>query len=840
MRHAAHATELDGGAFVLDRIDEEAPAIGRRFDRPLIGREAELDRLRETFAHVAGERSPELLAVLGEPGIGKSRLVAELKGIAGDDGRVVIGRCRPYGDGITYWPLREIVVQLKGALSFDELAAALAIPPAVTRRVAAAVGLAGGEADEPEGAFLALLTALARDRPLVLVIDDAHWSEPALLDLLLDIVARLRDVPLLVVWVARPDTEHERLRELGELTLGPLSDTASEALLADIAGNRLAPGDERRIAEAAGGNPLFLEQLVAYVGERQRADALPPAIHALLEARLDRLGATERSALALGAVAGDTFSVASVHALAVGVTRAEVAQACDRLVERDLLIRVAPGRQPASGELLRFRHALIREAAYASLAKSARARLHERHAEWLELLAGELPEADARIGFHLETACRFEQEVSGAAQPELGVRAGRRLAAAARVARGRGDLPGEIGFLDRAITLLGSDREEGATLLPALAALVSALFETGASHRAEALADRAVTASAALDLPGRPRAGDDRARADPAVLPPGDVRRRGRDRRRRAGGGDAAAPRRRAGPGPDRLPRQRPVLAARRRARLVRQAEAMLAHARRAGSRFDAATALTFMAWGLVEGPWPVAEGLERCDALAGEAAGEAAAEFTLLGCRAVLVAMTTGYDGVREDMVRARRGLADLRLDEMGAFLALLDAVAETLSGRAAAAERAAREAERIVAGSGDRWYAAFIGVDVALAILAQGRTAEGAAAVARIETAAAPCDMEWVIKRHMARAMLAGQEGDAAGALAEAQAAVAAADRTDLVVIAANAYRTLAAVERAAGRAPEAAAALTRALELDEAKGNAVAAATTRRLLAALSAVA
>ncbi len=674
----------------------------------------------------------------------------------------------------------------------------------------------------------------------MLVIDDAHWSEPALLDLLLDIVARLRDVPLLVVWVARPDTEHERLRELGELTLGPLSDTASEALLADIAGNRLAPGDERRIAEAAGGNPLFLEQLVAYVGERQRADALPPAIHALLEARLDRLGATERSALALGAVAGDTFSVASVHALAVGVTRAEVAQACDRLVERDLLIRVAPGRQPASGELLRFRHALIREAAYASLAKSARARLHERHAEWLELLAGELPEADARIGFHLETACRFEQEVSGAAQPELGVRAGRRLAAAARVARGRGDLPGEIGFLDRAITLLGSDREEGATLLPALAALVSALFETGASHRAEALADRAVTASAALDLPDvHARAMIERERIRLSCHPETfDV----------AGAIDVAE---RAAA---TLLRHGDELGLARTAYLVSdlcwlrgdvrgsyaQAEAMLAHARRAGSRFDAATALTFMAWGLVEGPWPVAEGLERCNALAGEAAGEAAAEFTLLGCRAVLVAMTTGYDGVRDDMVRARRGLADLRLDEMGAFLALLDAVAETLSGRAAAAERAAREAERIVAGSGDRWYAAFIGVDVALAILAQGRTAEGAAAVARIETAAAPCDMEWVIKRHMARAMLAEQEGDGAGALAEAQAAVAAADETDLVVIAANAYRTLAAVERAAGRAPEAAAALTRALELDEAKGNAVAAATTRRLLAALSAVA
>src|SRR5262249_5152127 len=150
------------------------------------------------------------------------------------------------------------------------------------------------------------------------------------------------------------------------------------------------------------------------------------------------------SALALGAVAGDAFAPVAVHALATGMTRAEVDRALARLVGRDLLVPSADGR-------LRFRHGLVREAAYASLAKAARARLHERHADWLEGLGDAVVEADARIGRHLEAAWRYELQIGGGAPPALAARAGRRLAAAARIARGRGDLPGEIGFLDRAV-----------------------------------------------------------------------------------------------------------------------------------------------------------------------------------------------------------------------------------------------------------------------------------------------------------------------------------------------------------------------------------------------------
>jgi DNA-binding SARP family transcriptional activator len=837
VRHAANASELPEGVFLLHDIDDDAPAIARSLDRPLIGRDEEVGRLRETFANVVAHSSPELITILGEPGIGKSRLVAELPAIAGERGVVLTGRCPAYGEGITYWPLREIILQATGDRSLDELAATLRLPPSVAHRVAGSVGLEEREAGREAGwAFLQLIVALARVQPLVVVVDDVHRAEPALVDLLLDVAARLRDVPVLLVLVARPEpfedgpTWARRSGSAAVLRLRPLSATASRALLAAISGGRLGTDEERRIAETAGGNPLFLEQLVAYVGEDRSTDALPPALHALLAARLDRLGTVERSVLALGAVAGDAFEAAAVHTLATDITRAEVERACDRLVEHELLTEEIG----VDGVAFRFRHALIRDTAYASLAKSARGRLHEQHASWLAEFGSGLPEADARIGFHLETACRYAQEVDGQAAAELAARAGRRLAAAANVAHGRGDLPGEIGFLDRSVALLGWGREEGAELLPVL---VSALFEAGSFDRAEEVAELAVSASASLGLPRvQARAAVERERIHLACHPETFavetavvVAEQAAQTLR--GLGDELGLARAAYLMCDLSWLQGDVVTS------YAHGERMLAHARRAGSGFDAATALAFMGWCLVEGPWPVPEAIARCDALAREAAGQRAAEFSLLGCRAALLAMTKGYDQARSSMARARTALAELHLREMAAYLAHLDAFAETLAGYPAAAERAILDAEAIVSESGDRRFLSTVYVDLAHAILAQGRHREATEAVARIETVPAPCDPEWVIKRHTARALVAAQSGNLERGLEEARAAVAAAEGTGLIVFCADAYRTLAEVLRTANRNEEASTAAGRALALDQAKANAIAAAATRRRFASLT---
>ena len=401
------------------------------------------------------------------------------------------------------------------------------------------------------------------------------------------------------------------------------------------------------------------------------------------------------------------------------------------------------------------------------------------------------------------------------------------------MAHGRGDLAGEIGFLDRAVALLGDDTPKGAELLPGL---VSALFESGASDRAEALADRAVAVSAALGLARvHARACVEREHirlsCHPETFSP---------ERSVAAVTEAAATMRALG---DELGLARAAYLMSDLSWLAgdtvasyAHAEEMLAYARRAGSDFDEATALVFMSWCLVEGPWPAPEAIARCDALMRDA--ERAGLLSLLGCRAVLLVMVGRYEEARGDMDRARAGFADLRLDLMAAYLALLVALAEMLAGDPVAAERAVRDAEAMVSGPGDRWYQAMVNVDLALTVIAQDRPADAAALGEQIDAVPAPCDVEWIIKRHSARAHVAARRGDRAAGLQEAEAAVAVAENTLLLLVRADAQRTLAAMLRASGRTDDAVAAARRALALDERKGNLVAAAATRALLAELGA--
>jgi DNA-binding SARP family transcriptional activator len=832
VRHAARATALDQGGFRLDGLDPNAPAIRRRLDGPLIGREPALRRLHDAFSRVRETATAHLMAIVGEPGIGKSRLVAELDAMVGDRGTVLTGRCPAYGRGMTYRPMRAIVEQAKGDRSIDELGAALGVPSSAVRQVAVAVGLREGNVGEDTGwAFLRVIEGLASTRPLVLVIDDAHLAEPALLDLLGDVAARLRGAPTLVVWVARRDALDDRhpdwaTRAESVLELGPLSRAATATLLAAIDGGRLDPGERERIAEAAGGNPLFLEQLVAYVDEQDpSAEALPPALHALLASRLDRLESTERSILALGAVVGDAFQTTDVHALADAISRPALEQACERLIGRDLLVR-------GDGRSIRFRHGLVREVAYASLAKTTRAQLHERHAAWLERLGADLPDADARIGLHLEAACRYEKELAGALPARLASAAGRRLAAAAHVARVRGDLPGEIGFLDRSVALLGSDREEGAQLLPTL---VVALIEAGESARAEQLADHAVATGVALGLPGlEARSAIERERVrlyrHPASfdVPAAMAVVEHASRTLRARGDELGRAR------ADYMLADLTWLLGDTVATYA-HAKRMLAHARRAESGVDISTALLFMTSCLVEGPCPVPEAIARFDALGVEASDLRAVELTAIGCRAALMA-TTAYGDATSAMADARAGLAEMQLSAIGVYMAMLAGSMAMAAGDPAAAERALRDAQTLVSDPDDHWYLSMIQGDLSQALLAQDRLADAAAAVAEMDARPIPADAEWVIRRHIARALLAARTGERERGLEDARTAVAVADRTALMMNRANAHRTLAELLAMTGDADGAGRALRLALTLYEAKANTVAAAATRAQLAQL----
>jgi predicted ATPase len=252
------------------------------------------------------------VTVLGEPGIGKSRLVQELQPLLGSNATFLMGRCPAYGEGITYWPVREMVLQAAGPSPIDELVRSLEDGPAVARGVATALGLEEGVAgEEVLWAFRRFFAEIARTQPLVLVFEDVHYGQAALVDVVDHLASWIRDVPVLLLCLARPellDTHRQWAggqRNAASLTLGPLSADESRELLVALAGKTLEEVGLARIAATAGGNPFFLEQLLAHVGERgtNAADlGLPPVLQALLAARLDLLSPPERAVLEHGAV----------------------------------------------------------------------------------------------------------------------------------------------------------------------------------------------------------------------------------------------------------------------------------------------------------------------------------------------------------------------------------------------------------------------------------------------------------------------------------------------------------------------------------------------------------
>ena len=262
----------------------------------MVGRERELAQLRQAFDRAVHDWTPHLFTVLGPPGIGKSRLAYELASSLAADATIVTGHCLPYGEGITFWPLAEIVRQLAGDDTREGLAELLAgedDADVVAERIAAAVG-AVERASASEETFLAvrrLLEVVARERPLVFVLEDVHWAEPTLLDLVEHVADSTRDAPVLLLCLARPDLLEQRQAWGGgmvnatSILLAPLSDPESDTLIENLldstrTGAPLKGGVRARIVDAAAGNPLFLEQMLALVaedgGERR---ALRPAQH---------------------------------------------------------------------------------------------------------------------------------------------------------------------------------------------------------------------------------------------------------------------------------------------------------------------------------------------------------------------------------------------------------------------------------------------------------------------------------------------------------------------------------------------------------------------------------
>ena len=504
------------GAYRLLSLEEDLPGRARHLDSPMVGRERELAALEQAYQRAVGEGACHLFTVLGAAGVGKSRLVAEFLAGVGDEATVMRGRCLPYGEGITYWPLAEALrgrygddplAGIAGSLEGDEAAL-------IAERIAGALSLGGspGPPDETAWAVRRLFEAEAKARPLVVLFDDLQWAETTFLDLVEHLADWSRDAPILLICLARPEFLDERPGWGGgkfnatSALLERLSDGESAELVTNLLGRAQLDEEVRdRIMSAAEGNPLFVEEMLGMLiddGLLTRSDGhwvpagdlsqitVPPTIHALLAARLDRLGRDERAVIERGSVEGKVFHRGAVAELSTDQLRDSVWSHLQALVRKEL---IRPDRTDLPGEdAFRFRHLLIRDAAYEAMPKELRAELHERFADWLDQIG--LAEQDEIVGYHLEQAYRYRVELApvDSAAEALALRAGERLGSAAGRATRRADVSAAIGLSERALTLLPQTHELRPSLLSELG---QSFRERGNLDEAEAAFDDGLLAA---------------------------------------------------------------------------------------------------------------------------------------------------------------------------------------------------------------------------------------------------------------------------------------------------------------------------------------------------------
>jgi class 3 adenylate cyclase/tetratricopeptide (TPR) repeat protein len=774
----------------------------RRFATTIVGRDDELAVLRQAYVRSLASRACHLFTLLGTAGVGKSRLGREFLREISDEASVLIGRCLPYGEGITFWPLREVVHTLGDVRIYVDESDAAVIETAVGARDMQVAP------DETARSVRRLIEAVARDWPLVLVFEDIHWAEPAMLDLIDHVATTARDSPIMLLCLARPELLDDRPTWGGgkvnatTMLLEPLDAEHSDLLVANLAG-LLEAKTRQSITEVAEGNPLFLEEMVAMVVDEGATGVVPPTINALLAARLELLDPPERETLAVAAVVGRFFSVDAVVALVGTSARSSLA-----LLEQKDLIR-AQRVTFTTGDAYRFRHILIRDAAYEALSKSERADLHERCAVWLEASTDQR-EVEELVGWHLERAFLLKRDL-GIADPELAARAYASLVYVGRRALGRGDITAGVSLLQRGLRLsdvAGKDRVE------VLLDLVPALLEGGNMGQAEEVVASAIDRSSSL--------GDDAllARAvvershllfhtDPEIWV----------QTARASADEARAPLEQAG---DDVGLARAwflvVIHAYIRGlteELQAALEPALFHARRTGDRRHVHALLTLATRSVLFAALPVDDALARCDALVGEGADVGVAH----GVRACLHAMAGRFDVARTEYAAGQALLEEFGRTRQLAVQGFYGGSLELWAGDGAAAEQQLRRSAKTLEAIGDRGTMASVAALLAAALQIQGRLEEAFrwAEASRRESSTAD-----LVSQVYWRTALARLVPERAVELAEKAVAVAAG--TDWTVLQADALLCLRDVLLAEGRVDESTAAGTRAAELYRSKGHTV----------------
>jgi DNA-binding SARP family transcriptional activator len=835
---AAIETESAGpDRFILRSAHVAMRPLALRLDAPLVGRDEELRQLESACTQAARGQVTMLVTVIGEAGLGKTRLVQELAGRLGHEVTVLTGRCLPYGEGITFWPLREVVRQACGGRDSPERIKALldgeADATQVAERLSRALGPGNqGRSDAAEIFWSArrFFETLARSRPLLVIFEDLHWAEPTFLDLVEFLSVQPGRSPLVLVCVARPELLEQRpawaagTERAVSVELMPLADAPSAALLESLAGDqRISQATRARVLETAAGNPLYLEQLAVSLSEQAESQArpvLPPTIEALLTARLQRLGPGASSVLACAAVIGKNFGVGAVRELLPPEARGPVGRNLQTLIAKGLVERGPPGAN--SAEEYGFRHILIQEAAYRAVPKSLRAELHHRFADWLEYVfwkpATQRPEI---LGYHLEQSVHYVGELrpAEAQSSSLSRRAAMHLETAGHAAHDRDDTLAAVNLLIRAAALLPPDDPALARLYTSLG---TALTEAGQLEKARITLDDAQRIAAAN----------------------GDEGQRARARVQALLTGLELAPNKAVAEISHALPELRDQFSRdldevglcqtlqleaamywiQARSAAAEDAWQRAAeYARRAKDQWQLTEILGWLASAALWGPAPAAEGVRRCEDYLNEIGNHHRGQAAVLLHMAGLYAMQDMVEVAYRTLDRAKSHLETLG-PTMAAAVTQPAALIAMLVGDPATAETHLRREYESLSEMGDRGFLATTAALLARAIAAQGekRFDEATQLIAISLEAAAGEDISAQIISQGLSARILADRGRHAEAVELASSAVALAAQTDLLSQHADALLDLAEVLAVSGRVPEAHAAAKEAFELYQRKGN------------------
>jgi class 3 adenylate cyclase/tetratricopeptide (TPR) repeat protein len=837
-------------AYRLVSVRPDVAGHARHLERRLIGRARELNRLHRSLEDAIADERCVLFTLLGPAGIGKSRLVQEFVSVAGDIATVVRGRSLPYGEAITYWAVGEIVRSAAGVSEGDDHTSALEKVgtlvsdepdgPEIAHTIATAIGLATGSADRADvfRAFRRCIESIAKRQPVVVIFEDIHWAEPTLLDLIEHLVDWSRGRSILVLAVARPELLELRPGWAGgkldaqTLLLEPLGGAATGELTRSLLGDDIDAALVQRIEGVAEGNPLFVEQLVAMLLEdglvdrvgdqwRQTRDlsqiTVPPTISALLAARLDRLPADERQIAERASVVGRTFERVAVAELSPEPERDAVPGHLQSLVRAEL---IRPDTSTAEiEESFRFRHILIRDAAYDSLPKRDRADLHARFAGWLERSSGErLAEYEEIVAYHLDQAARYRSELGADDDETARLRraASRHFEEAGQRALDRGDPAGGIALLERATQL---QTLSGPTSADAMLGRASALMSLNHSVQGRDLAIEAervalengddvayqrarvmraettllTQSSAMLDdlrsvldeaLPVLERAGHTRGLAEVWMA--------------RGTTGNAAS---RYGEAKEAFERAR---------------EYALESGAIALAEFAAMQIAQSMAWG----PMPAADGVALCDELMKESRTRRG-RFMIRVSRAMMVGFLGRFDEAEAEDAAARRGL-----DEITGGMVPWSNIGQSEIPHARGDY--ARAVEMLMEGRANLQRVGDVGSQstaeavLSIALANAGRDDEALAMSEESERHASSDDAPSQMRLYTGRGLARGHLGRYDDALEDLAKSVSIARETDYLNGHAEALEAQAEVLRLAGRAAEAASSLEAAVELFRRKGN------------------